>query len=187
MRETEDQLVDLAGNAMSTTVVTPSEKLLWGFLINPDADVCWNVLKLAETFCSAHTLTHMLVGSEFSVATTTATCLRCCVLASPPPLSFPVFRSTLYPMPVSEGSRLSWKPCVTYPFPLSLFSSLCTPQHSFFLHPKGLFFAIQFAQMALVVTSCAAFEDMRSKVLPKSSLVDHSVLSWSDHSARRRA
>ncbi len=29
------------------------------------------------------------------------------------------------------------------------------------MHPKGLFFATQFAQIALVVMSYAAFEDMR--------------------------
>ena len=39
-----------------------------------------------------------------------------------------------------------------------------TLQHTF-THPRGLLFATQFAQIALVITSRAAFEDMRSKGL----------------------
>jgi malonyl CoA-acyl carrier protein transacylase len=40
--------------------------------------------------------------------------------------------------------------------------NVCTLQHTF-THPKGLLFTTQFSQIALVVTSRAAFEDMRSK------------------------
>ncbi|KAI0067274.1 fatty acid synthase [Artomyces pyxidatus] len=47
---------------------------------------------------------------------------------------------------------------------LPLFSDINvrTPQYTF-SHPSGLLFATQFAQIALVVTERAAFEDMRSK------------------------
>ena len=50
-----------------------------------------------------------------------------------------------------------------------------TLQHTF-THPKGLLFATQFAQITLVVTSRAAFEDEHSKVLvqPSAAFTGHS-------------
>jgi fatty acid synthase subunit beta len=86
--------------------------------------------------------------------------------------------------------------------------SVCTLQHTF-TRPKGLLFATQFAQVALVIMSRAA---LRSKgfvqpdagfaghslgeysalasvadILPNSSFVDVVVLSWSDYAASYRA
>ncbi|EJD06870.1 fatty acid synthase [Fomitiporia mediterranea MF3/22] len=55
-----------------------------------------------------------------------------------------------------------------------------TPQYTF-SHPSGLLFATQFAQIALVVTEKAAFEDMRSKglVQPDSGFAGHSLGEYS--------
>ena len=47
--------------------------------------------------------------------------------------------------------------------PLFADISICTLQHTF-THPKELLFATQFAQIALVVMSHAAFENMCLKV-----------------------
>ncbi|KIJ51487.1 hypothetical protein M422DRAFT_203704 [Sphaerobolus stellatus SS14] len=55
-----------------------------------------------------------------------------------------------------------------------------TPAYTF-SHPNGLLFATQFAQIALVVTEKAAFEDMRSKglVAPGSPFAGHSLGEYS--------
>jgi len=55
-----------------------------------------------------------------------------------------------------------------------------TLQHTF-THPKGLLFTTHFAQIALVVTSCAAFEVMRSKglVQPGAAFAGHSLGEFS--------
>lgn len=55
-----------------------------------------------------------------------------------------------------------------------------TPAYTF-SHPSGLLFATQFAQIALVVTEKAAFEDMRSKglVAPNSPFAGHSLGEYS--------
>ncbi|KAL5526485.1 FAS2 [Sanghuangporus sanghuang] len=55
-----------------------------------------------------------------------------------------------------------------------------TPQYTF-SHPAGLLFATQFAQIALVVTEKAAFEDMRAKglVQPDSGFAGHSLGEYS--------
>jgi malonyl CoA-acyl carrier protein transacylase len=55
-----------------------------------------------------------------------------------------------------------------------------TLQHTF-THPKGLLFATQFAQIALVVMSRAAFEDIRSKglVQPDAAFAGHSLGEFS--------
>lgn len=55
-----------------------------------------------------------------------------------------------------------------------------TPQYTF-SHPSGLLFATQFAQIALVVTEKAAFEDMRSKGLVQadSGFAGHSLGEYS--------
>ena len=50
-----------------------------------------------------------------------------------------------------------------------------TPRYTF-SHPTGLLFATQFAQIALVVTEKAAFEDMRSK---GSAFAGHSLGEYS--------
>jgi fatty acid synthase subunit alpha, fungi type len=64
--------------------------------------------------------------------------------------------------------------------PLFADISVRTLQHTF-THPKGLLFATQFAQIALVVTSRAAFEDMRSKglVQPGAAFAGHSLGEFS--------
>jgi len=53
-------------------------------------------------------------------------------------------------------------------------------QHTF-THPKGLLFATQFVQIALVVTSRAAFKDMHSKglVQPGTTFAGHSLGGFS--------
>ena len=65
---------------------------------------------------------------------------------------------------------------------LPLFADINIPslQHTF-THPKGLLFATQFAQVALVITSRAAFEDMRSKglVQPGAAFASHSLGEFS--------
>ena len=48
--------------------------------------------------------------------------------------------------------------------PLLAELSICMPQHTF-MHPKGLLFLTQVTQIALVVTSHAAFKDMHLKGL----------------------
>lgn len=55
-----------------------------------------------------------------------------------------------------------------------------TPQYTF-SHPNGLLFATQFAQIALVVTEKAAFEDMRSKGLVQKNcpFAGHSLGEYS--------
>lgn len=55
-----------------------------------------------------------------------------------------------------------------------------TPQYTF-SHPAGLLFATQFAQIALVVTEKAAFEDMRSKGLVQNdcAFAGHSLGEYS--------
>ena len=55
-----------------------------------------------------------------------------------------------------------------------------TPQYTF-SHPSGLLFATQFAQIALVVTEKAAFEDMRSKGLVQNdcAFAGHSLGEYS--------
>ncbi|KAG9047855.1 3-oxoacyl-[acyl-carrier-protein] synthase [Tulasnella sp. UAMH 9824] len=55
-----------------------------------------------------------------------------------------------------------------------------TPRYTF-SHPNGLLFATQFAQIALVVTEKAAFEDMRSKGLvpPRCAFAGHSLGEYS--------
>lgn len=55
-----------------------------------------------------------------------------------------------------------------------------TLQHTF-THPKGLLFATQFAQIALVIMSRAAFEDLRSKgfVQPHAAFAGHSLGEFS--------
>jgi malonyl CoA-acyl carrier protein transacylase len=55
-----------------------------------------------------------------------------------------------------------------------------TLQHTF-THPKGLLFATQFAQIALVIMSRAAFEDLRSKgfVQPDAAFAGHSLGEFS--------
>jgi fatty acid synthase subunit alpha len=60
--------------------------------------------------------------------------------------------------------------------PLLADISIRTLQHVF-THPKKLPFTTQFAQIALVATSCAAFEDMRSKglVQPGAAFAGHSL------------
>jgi fatty acid synthase subunit alpha len=54
-------------------------------------------------------------------------------------------------------------------------------QRCAFRHPNGLLFAIQFAQIALVVTEKAAFDDMRSKGLIQcnSAFASHSLGEYS--------
>lgn len=65
---------------------------------------------------------------------------------------------------------------------LPLFSDITnrTPQYTF-KHPTGLLFATQFAQIALVVTEKAAFEDMRSKGLVQNdcAFAGHSLGEYS--------
>ena len=65
---------------------------------------------------------------------------------------------------------------------LPLFSDINvrTPQYTF-SHPNGLLFATQFAQIALVVTEKAAFEDMRSKGLVQNDcpFAGHSLGEYS--------
>ena len=55
-----------------------------------------------------------------------------------------------------------------------------TPAYTF-SHPNGLLFATQFAQIALVVTEKAAFEDMRSKglIAPGAPFAGHSLGEYS--------
>jgi fatty acid synthase subunit alpha len=55
-----------------------------------------------------------------------------------------------------------------------------TPQYTF-SHPNGLLFATQFAQIALVVTEKAAFEDMKSKGLVQTdcAFAGHSLGEYS--------
>lgn len=55
-----------------------------------------------------------------------------------------------------------------------------TPRYTF-SHPSGLLFATQFAQIALVVTEKAAFDDMRSKglVQPDCAFAGHSLGEYS--------
>ncbi|KAI0350257.1 hypothetical protein OH77DRAFT_1499100 [Trametes cingulata] len=55
-----------------------------------------------------------------------------------------------------------------------------------FSHPNGLLFATQFAQIALVVTELAAFEDMRLKglVQKESTFAGHSLREYSPCSTR---
>jgi fatty acid synthase subunit alpha len=55
-----------------------------------------------------------------------------------------------------------------------------TPQYTF-SHPNGLLFATQFAQIALVVTEKAAFEDMKSKGLVQNdcAFAGHSLGEYS--------
>ena len=50
-----------------------------------------------------------------------------------------------------------------------------------FSHPAGLLFATQFTQIAIVVTECSAFEDMRSKgfVQKESAFAGHSLGEYS--------
>jgi malonyl CoA-acyl carrier protein transacylase len=50
-----------------------------------------------------------------------------------------------------------------------------------FTHPKGLLFATQFPQIALVIMSRAAFEDMHSKVLvqPGAAFAGHALGEFS--------
>ncbi|KAG8733585.1 3-oxoacyl-[acyl-carrier-protein] synthase [Ceratobasidium sp. 423] len=65
---------------------------------------------------------------------------------------------------------------------LPLFADIhvCTPQYTF-SHPNGLLFATQFAQIALVVTGEAAFEDMKSKGLVQKdcAFAGHSLGEYS--------
>jgi len=65
---------------------------------------------------------------------------------------------------------------------LPLFSDIDirTPRYSF-SHPSGLLFATQFAQIALVVTEKAAFEDLRSKgfVQKNCAFAGHSLGEYS--------
>ena len=53
-------------------------------------------------------------------------------------------------------------------------------QHTF-MHPKGLLFATQFAQIALAIMSRAAFEDLLSKgfVQPDAAFAGHSLGDFS--------
>ena len=55
-----------------------------------------------------------------------------------------------------------------------------TLQHTF-THPKGLLFATQFMQIALVIMSHAAFEDMRLKgfIQPDAAFTSHSLGEFS--------
>jgi fatty acid synthase subunit alpha len=60
--------------------------------------------------------------------------------------------------------------------PLSADINVRTLQHTF-THTKGLLFATQFAQIALVIMSRAAFEDLRSKgfVQPDATFAGHAA------------
>jgi fatty acid synthase subunit alpha len=71
-------------------------------------------------------------------------------------------------------------------FPLLADINICTLQLTF-THPKGLLFATQSVQIALVVTSRAAFEDMRSKglVQPGAAFAGHSLGEFSALAAVR--
>ena len=64
--------------------------------------------------------------------------------------------------------------------PLFADISIRTLQHTF-THPKGLHFTTQFALIALVIISCAAFKDMRSKglVQPGAAFAGHSLGEFS--------
>ena len=77
-----------------------------------------------------------------------------------------------YDMTDKEGSIKS--------LPLFADINVRTLQHTF-THPTGLLFATQFAQIALVVTSRAAFENMRSNGLVQSgaTFAGHSLGEFS--------
>jgi fatty acid synthase subunit alpha, fungi type len=64
--------------------------------------------------------------------------------------------------------------------PLFADINIRSPQYTF-SHPAGLLFATQFAQIALVVTEKAAFEDMRAKgfVQPDCAFAGHSLGEYS--------
>ncbi|KAI9439787.1 fatty acid synthase [Lactarius indigo] len=64
--------------------------------------------------------------------------------------------------------------------PLFADINIRTLQHTF-THPKGLLFATQFAQIALVIMSRAAFEDLRAKgfVQPYAAFAGHSLGEFS--------
>ena len=65
---------------------------------------------------------------------------------------------------------------------LSLFGNINNRMQRYtFSHPNGLLFATQFAQIALVVTERAAFEDMRAKGLVQndSAFAGHSLGEYS--------